>query len=45
MMNQTYVDRQAYEWEGRFESLENSFVSVQLHHKTLCHTTELMSTH
>jgi hypothetical protein len=42
-MNQTYVDHQAYEWEGCFESLENSFVSVELHHKTLCHATELIS--
>ncbi len=42
-MNQSYVDHQAYEWEGCFESLENSFVSVEPHHKTLCHTTELSS--
>jgi len=42
-MNQTYVDHQAYECEGCFESLENSFVSVELHHKTLCHTTEVIS--
>jgi len=43
MVNQTYVDHQACEWEGCFESLENSFVSVELHHKTLCHTTEVIS--
>ncbi len=42
-MNQTHVDHQAYEWKGCFESLENSFVSVELHHKTLCHTTEVIS--
>ncbi len=42
-MNQSYVDHQAYEWQGCFESLENSFVSVELHHKTLCRTTKLIS--